>query len=300
MKTDNQKTVSAILSTLEPNSLQTAPPVTLTTDVPADKKILEALSSKKIDECSGPEIDEIIIKSVLECFAFVGKKIDPAAKNEAKFISNALPGQLIAWVPKMRINEIPIAFMRGIYKEFGEYYGINVAELIRFCKSHYESDLRSNTAKSFLKPIETPQLMPSQETIFKLFKNNLLDAYSKHLNGGKYEANAPALYDFCNKLGLIIFSTAEKRDIMNDASKEIIRETELKLFVTVEDFHRKPLLRIKENITMPFEQLDKDLKIILINKSKKLTLSALFNEIHISEFDLAEIVENKKENFLIQ
>lgn len=267
---------------------------------PPDKIILAALSSKKISECSEIELDVEIASSIGIAFGYVGKKVDNSTENDIKFITRMLPGDLKRFVPNMRIKELSIAIKRGVFKEFGEYYGINVAELIRFCKSHYESDLRSNTAKSFLKPIETPQLMPSQETIFNLFKNNLLDAYSKHLNGGKYEANAPALYDFCNKLGLIIFSTAEKRDIMNDASKEIIRETELKLFVTVEDFHRKPLLRIKENITIPFEQLDKDLKIILINKSKKLTLSALFNEIHISEFNLSEMVENKKENFLIQ
>lgn len=294
----NQQTVSQILSTSATNSLQIAKQEIINSEVPADKKILEALSSKKIDECDQEDIDRIIIKSVLEAFAFVGKKIDEPAKSEAKFITSALPGQLRSIVPKMRINEIPIAITRGIFKEFGEYYGINVAELVRFCKSHYESDLRSNTAKSFLKPNESPKLAPSLETQFYLYKNNLIDAFTKHNDGGLYESNAPALYDFCDKLGLIIFSTSEKWEIMKDAVKEILRENELKLFTTLEDFHRRSLIRIKENIERPFNELEKDLKIILVNKSKKLTLDAFFHEIIMSEFNISDIVDAKKNLFL--
>lgn len=273
----------------------------LKTEAPADKNIMQAFNTKKLCDCSDNEIDRAIIPAVSEAFFYIGKRDTPSISGDLKFIYDNLPGELKRILPALRLGEIPIAFKRGLLKEFGEYFGLNVAELLRFCKSHYESEQRINAAKTILKPIQAPQLAPSKESLFYLYKNNLLDAFEKNKVGGNYESNGPGLYDFCNKLGLIIFSTKEKYDIMQDAAHAVIKDQHMALIVIVEDFKRRPLQKIIDVISEHLNNagpLTEGIKPLIISKSKFLTLKAFFSDIDMSELNLSEIVDNKKDLFI--
>lgn len=275
--------------------------ISQTNEGPVNKEILQAFNTKKISDCSPRELDTNLIPAVTNAFKFIGKRDSESLSGELKFIYDNLPGELRTLVPAMRSGEISISIKRGLLKEFGEYYGINVAEILRFCKTHYESIERSNAAKVILKPIDTAKMPPSKESIFYLYKNNLIEACAKHFAGNNIEVNGPALYDFCNKLGLIIFSTKEKYDIMQDAAHALIKDQHNILFVTVEDYKRKPHKRIIELLTNSLEQnkpLPDEVKTLLIAKSKYLTLKAFFNDIEMNDLSLTQLIDSKKEKFL--
>lgn len=276
-------------------------------EVPPDQEIIKAFSSKKIIDCTVKELDNVIAPAVGKSFVFVGKKIDAASNENLIVIYQALPGELRRLLPAMRINEIPIAINRGIYKEFGDYYGLNVAELVRFCKSHYESESRINTVKSFIKPADMPQLPPSLESQFYTAKNNTITAFTKNQVGGNFETMAASCYDFINKLGLIIFSTKEKYDIMKEAAGKLISDTNLKLSITVEDYNRRPHKAFISEIenwlndghpTVEYKEISKETYAKIIAKSKFLTLKAFFHEVQESELDISVLIDSKKEHFI--
>lgn len=282
------------------NSCEASGEIKLSETAP-DKEILAALNSKKIIDSSSFELDKIVTTSVAQIFAYVGKKNDPGVSDLLNVIYNILPGELRREVPALRLNEIPISFKKGALKEFGEYFGLNVAELVRFCKAHYDSENRTNTVKSILKPVEKPSAAPSLESQFYTSKNNTITAYTKNQVGGNFEAMGPACYDFINKLGLIIFSTKEKYDLMKEAAGKIISETNLKLSVIPEDYHRRPLKAFIHEIE---NWLNEDINPTnltyakIIAKSKFLTLKAFFHEIQESELSLNDLIDNKKYFFV--
>lgn len=264
---------------------------------------MAALNSKKLIDCTLLEIEKVVIPGVSGAFALTGKKNDSALSDNLKVIYNTLPAELKKELPSMRVNEIAIAIKKAIYGEFGEYYGINTAELVRLCKAHYDSEARINTVKSILKPEDKPSLPPSLETQFYTAKNNTITAYTKNHVGGNFETMGAACYDFLNKLGLIIFSTKEKYDLMKEAAGKLISETNLKLSVIVEDFNRRPLKSFINEIEnwLNEDQQPTDLTYAkIIAKSKFLTLKAFFHEIQESELSLNDLIDIKKELFVNQ
>ncbi len=274
--------------------------ISISIDV-ADKNIVAAFATKKICDCSPRELDIQLAPAINQAFKFIGKRDSESLQSEIKFIFDNLPAELRNVVPGMRSGEISIAIKRGLLKEFGDYFGLNVAEILRFCKSHYDSNERAQAAKSTLKTVEPTKPAPSKESLFLLYKFNLLDAYAKNLAGHSIEVNGPSLYDFCNKLQLIIFSTKEKYDIMQDAAQAIIKDQHNILFVTVEDYKRKPYKRIIEILTESINDnkpVPEDVKNMLIMKRKFLTLKAFFNEVAINELILSELVDSKKDLFV--
>lgn len=260
---------------------------------------MAALNSKKICDCTLQELDAIIIPAVSEAFFFVGKRDSPTLSNELKFIHNNLPTELKSILPALRIKEIPLAFKKGLIKEFGEYYGLNVAEFLRFCKAHYDSQLRADTVKS-IKPIEQPKAAPSIESQFYTLKNNVITAFSKNQVGSNFEVMAASCYDFLNKLDLIIFSKKEKYDIMKEAAAKLIAELNLQIYKS-DEFSRKGLKSIVNEVK--FWLNDDGTPTIstyrkIIAKSKYLTLKAFFDEIQESELSLNDLIDNKKDFFV--
>jgi len=260
-------------------------------------------NSKKIRDCSLREIDEVCIPLVAKVFFNMGRKDKTDTSKELEWIYANLNIELQDKVPDMRIGEISYAFDRGVNREFGDFYGLNVNEFVRFCRAHYDSPQRAQAAQVVMKPVEPPKAPPSTEQIFYMYKNNLLDAFEKNKVGGRFEVSGPGLYDFCNKLGLIIFTTKEKYDILAEAGLKVISDQHLKLATTVEDYHRRPLKRIVECIQASLNEekpLPEDVKGIVIAKSKFLTLKAFFQEVEMSELDLSELVDNKKDLFFLE
>lgn len=275
--------------------------ITKINEVPADEEISHAMLSKKIIDATKKELDNVIAPAVGKAFVFIGKKIDSASNDNLIVIYNSLPIELKRLLPHMRIQEIPIAINRGIYKEFGDYYGLNMAEIVRFCKAHYESEIRINTVKSILKPVQTPPAAPSLESQFYTAKNNTITAYTKNQVGGNFETMGPSCYDFVNKLGLIIFSTKEKYDLMKEAAGKLISETNLKLSLITEDYNRRPLktfiIEIENWLNEDKQPTDLTYAKI-IAKSKFLTLKAFFHEIQESELNLSVLIDSKKDLFV--
>lgn len=266
-------------------------------ELPADKEILAALNSKKLIDCTLLEIEKVVIPGVSGAFALTGKKNDAVLSDNLKVIYNTLPTELKKDLPNMRLNEIAIAIKKTIYGEFGEYYGINTAELVRLCKAHYDSEARINTVKSILKPEDKPTLPPSLETQFFTAKNNTVTAYTKNQVGGNFETMAASCYDFVNKLRLIIFSKKEKYHFMKEAASKLISETNLKLSVIPEDYNRRPLKAFIAEIEnwLNEDKIPTELTYAkIIAKSKFLTLKAFFHEIQESELDISLIIDNKK------
>jgi hypothetical protein len=271
------------------------------TIAPVDKEIVSAFDSPKLFDCSDADVIKICGGSVSIAFADLSRKADESLNEEVEYILSRLPGSLKRLFPSMRLKEVALAIERGTCKEYGEYYGLNVAEFVRFCRSYMDSEKRVNTAKELLKPVSTPTVKPGAETEFNLYKTNLLGAMDKLKNGHNFEVNAPSLYDFCDKLKLINFTTNEKYEFLAEAAQCVIRDQQLKLSVIVEDYHRKPLKRIIDVITECVEKetpLPGDIAVMVKAKAKYLTLKAFLQEVEINELELAYLVEAKKELFL--
>lgn len=262
---------------------------------------MEALQSKKIFDVAPLELVDMVAISVARAFADTGKRIDQNLNEQLDYIVQTLPGNLKRLLPSLRIKEIPIAIERGICKEFGEYFGINVAELFRFCKSHYESDIRANTAKKVLKPIPLPANIPSLESQFYTAKGNCVEALTRLQEKKDFERMAPACYDFLNKLKLIIFTIAEKYEFKKDASIMIATEHKTKLAVIAEDYKRRPITKIINEIEAGIEcgkPISEEVNGMILLKAKTLTLKAFFNEIIESELNLSTLIDNKKDLFI--
>lgn len=267
---------------------------------PADKNILLAFNSKKIIDCTDKEIDTVIIPAVSEGFFKIGKRDNSGLSAELKFIYDNLGRELKMLVPGLHVKEIPIAINRLIIRDFGDYFGLNVAEICRACKTHFESEIRSNSVKVLFKEPDQPTITPNIDQQFYTAKNLASDAYTRFENKKDFELLARVVYDFLNKLELIIFTSAEKYDFMKQGSIMVVTEQNTKLSKITENFNRRPHIRIIKLIKNALdtgEPVPDDVKNLILIKAKYLTLKAFFNEITNNELKLTDLIESKKSIF---
>lgn len=270
-------------------------------ETPPDKEILSCFNSKKISEANQIDFDKVIVPAVSKIFALAGKRDDKNLSDQLNLIYSELPGELRANVPNMRLNEIPLALKRGIYKEYGEYFGLNVAEFVRFCKEYCNSAARVNTVKAIQKPVQRPITPPSRAERWPIFKENLFSAFKKWENSGNYDSIAPALYDVLSDLKLIIVSSEQKYKFMELAGERVISDTNLKLSVLVSDYDRKPLKAVVGFIQASMAEskpLPDHVWVIVLAKTKKLILDAFFLGITGGETGLQTLINFKHSEYL--
>lgn len=146
-----------------------------------------------------------------------------AVPEELGGISGALRSELIRRYPRLMLAEVSFAMRKGVFGDYGDYFGLNIVTFIGWIKAYWHSADR----KKFIPPPFQLQLT-RQEPISEQEKENLLrqkttELFERYKNRNGCNDIGNAVYDYLDSLGLIKFTPQEKHAFM-DKSRELIME----------------------------------------------------------------------------
>lgn len=121
--------------------------------------------------------------------------------------------------------EVGIAFRKGVFGEYGKYYGVNAVTLMTFLKEYVNSDEFLNKRHAETKKLALPPKKVSDEEVFYSSKENILDDIRLYK---EQDRRMPwctdYVYNFLADNGIIKLSIPEKERYFNKAANVIQSE----------------------------------------------------------------------------
>jgi hypothetical protein len=201
----------------------------------------------------------------------------------------------------LSVEEVRIAFKRGVRKKYGDFFGINITTINSWLDSYIESTKESTMLMlPFIKPEEKkPKEYTEEEKQEQkqFWLNGVYNDFNYFKDTGDYNFIdfQNSFYEYCNDLGLIKLNKKQRVEIWNKATaicKADYSRSKATSFGQKLDF-KKVLDKIKEG-------KDESVKDMIKSRSKKIAIRYLFKDLVSAKKDLKEVIEKaitkKKEN----
>lgn len=181
----------------------------------------------------------------------------------------------------LTLNDIREAFEKGLFGEYGKYYGLNVRTLESWLNSYDVNRIENNpngipiTDESRM--IEQKSTMTTTE-IDEIMEESFERKYSEYCANGKVEDMGNALYNWLDSKGEIPFTNDEKREIKETARRELIAEKKRE-----KDFMLLQNTIPLQAVIASLEKQAYDTEGMVVSRAKKIALNMYFKQIKNNE-----------------
>ena len=181
----------------------------------------------------------------------------------------------------VRLNELPLIFVRGCSKEFGEFMGLS---FITF-SDWFAGYIKDQTRIKFTTPVKEEKIPTLQER-FEIARQNAMQAFLSYQVGKDISLVAPIVYRFLRGIKLFVYSDSEQEEFMSEAKINVLHQLKMQKEISLDKFKR---LEIEKMIN---GEISFDDKVVL--QAQRLGLYAYFQELILNESDLQELINQKK------
>lgn len=179
-----------------------------------DRSIIEAALNDKINEMPPMKVVDELISILVSIYTIAGQKSDPTT---LALYADEFYQKLRLSFSFITMQEVATALKKGVYDEYGEYYGLNVKTFVSFIRAYLHSEERKAAKKIFEEKLlvvpmkeETPE---QKEQVKRAFVNELYrDFLDNHL-----------ITDFIPSY-LFLFLEEKKLIVLNNSQKTAVKE----------------------------------------------------------------------------
>ena len=206
-----------------------------------EKTFIEAYTSPKINTLENEVLNKHIINISNQMFATSGQRIND---DELKAFCIMLKNELKTYFANVSIKDVETAINKGVRREFGEYYGLNMVSVNFWLKKYLDSEDRRNALKKLTasKPLIENKPTPQQinETMQNALKRakELIKTNEFNIEGLDF---GNCLYDYLTGINEINFSNEQKNEFMNVAKQHLTQNAlnqKFKFEITQKNFNK--------------------------------------------------------------
>lgn len=170
--------------------------------LPAERKIVEAALAPRICEVPREQVEGDLINILITIYTIAGQKAD--APTLAIYVQEFY-NKVMEVYPRITIEEVRLALRKGVYDEYGEYYGLNVKTFFYFIRQYLESEQRKQAGEAFQnKRKQFAETKTSFEDNVKVSTEYTNELYIRFLNNDLELNFLPGfIFDFLLFKGLI-------------------------------------------------------------------------------------------------
>lgn len=181
-----------------------------------ERECFLALQGKKIRDHSTIELEDELNKIIQTTFFNSGQKL--SAEDAIPMLDSMIP-DLKNYFNGMTIEEIKVAFKRGLMKEFGDYFGLNPVTFLNWLKNYMTSANRSSV-KTKLKTQEEKVLSDQEKEELNL--KGVIRCWNDFKEKRIIYDFGNATYNYLERKGIINFNKQRKNEIKADVKKRLI------------------------------------------------------------------------------
>lgn len=245
-----------------------------------EKEFITDIKSKNLNQIPEAEKQFFCKELVLKCYSDTGQY--NISTDVAKQMIKALLNEIKPYELKLSLYGLKNALMKGIRKEYGEYYGINSVSFNMFIKSYINSQERSN---AIIKQREHETRVANDRRAVEQMdaaQNFTIYCYEKFKEEDYIYDPAQTAYDWLKKKGLIRNFTKELKDKIRTEAEARYMDFKLngdnKGVPASQNILNKIAARKEKKATYEEE---------ITNLCKHLHLRIIFNEITLEQIERA-------------
>lgn len=224
-----------------------------------------AFKSPLVKETEEGRLKEILEGLILKSYVETGFSVDA---KQVKMIANGLYPDMKTYFTTIRIDEIGIAFSRGVRQEYGKYTGLSITTFFGFLKNYMYSTERTE-AKKMIPTWTEPTY--SEEDKNKIAKEGALRCWNEFKETGEVKDFGNATYEFLKVTGCFKKYVPMKEEIKKRVRLKL--DAQLKSEQANDPFRRNEIGKLIEEV------LTKDDSKRLVSECKKAVLKMYFEEL---------------------
>jgi hypothetical protein len=206
-------------------------------------KITEALNKVRIKGVSDIEMKSALSMIIWSIFELAGQK--PEQKDVNIIVKEASKEIRSKYSKTLTLKEIEFAFRKGVFGDYGDYFGINTVTIMKWLKAYYNSEERREAQRRVMSSQLSleQKTEPTDDEKRKIVIDACTKAWELAKSGEYVKDRGNTVYDFlAYERGIIHFTIEEKKAFMEQAKKELESEARgrsLEAVQTVEFFIEK-------------------------------------------------------------
>lgn len=246
---------------------------------PREIEIYNALQSPMIKDVPEADLYELFRYSVNKSYLMaIYKAPDP---DQFTIVVDETMKMAKSKYGFIRAKEVPLIFVRGCSKEFGEFMGLNFITFMDW----FDGYIKDKKRIELTTPVkETKE--PTLQERFEIASKNAMDSFLAYQVGKDISLQAPTVYRFLRGIKLFEYNESEQDEFWSQAEQEIYRDLRLKKTVTIEKFKRE---EIEKQLSGELSVEEK-----IKAQAQRLGLYSFFQSLIMEESDLQELINTKK------
>ena len=238
------------------------------------------------------ELFNTVNASIAKCFADLNKAV--LSEQSLSYLVNEVTNSILNKFPTIRLQEIPIAFQKGIRNEYGDYFGLCVVSFEQFIQGYLSGPDRKQLVDEKNKLMIDVKTEPTKDEKFSTAKWLCLDAYNQIKNNKPLGLNGVAVYTFLNTIGLI--HPDYKKGIYKEALNELVNQYEKDISFCTELNKRRALNTKLEllNQNIAADGITADQHEEVLRTGKRIILTNWLRDMLLDNTDLSELIETKR------
>lgn len=207
--------------------------------------------------------------------------------EDLRFMAREFSRSIYERFPGLTIEEVSIALDKGVKKDFGEYFGLNVITFLDWVKAYQNSEARQKVLEEKRRAELPEKAAPTKEEIERMQIRNALASFegyrqNKMLRG--WIVFTARTYDFLDQRGVIRMTPAEKWNAVAKAKELIEKEVR-------NEYKKKSRLRVVSDVVENIIARDcKDDSSRVIYTAKSITLEWFFDKLIQEKKDLKTLL----------
>lgn len=250
--------------------------------LPEERVIAIAIQGAMVCKLQKEEIQNSLLKIIENTYLTIGWTYD--GKNGA-IQAIKCSEDLKKHFGSLTMEEVSIAFERGVRKEYGEFVGLSAATYYVWLKEYFTSSVRMETKKKQAQYImdQTKEKELSQEEKDEILKQGVFDAFQIFKKNGQYDDIGNPVYNYLDRLKRIPFTHDEKQAFMEQAKERIKQDLENRKTASSDIYQRRSLV-IQIGMVGTYQDQ-------IISEAKKIALLEYFRDLIVNEFDIKNILK---------
>jgi hypothetical protein len=266
----------------------TQKPATTTTTAtatpkPATATLSTALNSPSATAATPQQLEYVLARAMAKAFADMGLKTADRT-DEVTYLVQTMPAEVCKHLPGIKLDEIPIAINRGILRQFGDFYGLNVATFMHFLTQHYQSRQRAEAVKAAMAQADEPPPAPSPAQQQQMRMDIIKNAFTQYQSTGHYADYGNLVFDSINKMGKIPFSEAREAQMLQQARQNLISK------YSRGSVYASERQSLRASLTQILQGQGQNL---IIAEAKRIALFELFDYLTEMGMDVEEFLETE-------
>lgn len=251
--------------------------------------IQKARSLPRVREMRQEEVLNPVIALIGKIFLVAGQvpksESDKAAlKKDIQFIASELSRDIATRYSELTLEEISIAFDKGVRNDFGDYFGLNVRTFNNWITAYRDSPERLRAIEDQLRKKAIPSpTQPTTADLKRMRDETIIFGFNSYKRRGSFVGNPTQLYKYLEELELIKLSKSEKNDLISQASKFLEDEYKTISKKDISSTVRKALIETLHPNNRSQEKI--------VFKAKAIAIEAFYKNIVEKDLDIKELIK---------